>query len=49
MSEGNVKPPTNPVVAEAHEVDTFRESRNEEASASSMLTSSRSATEDVPQ
>ncbi|PMD59751.1 putative acetyl-coenzyme A synthetase [Hyaloscypha bicolor E] len=23
MSEGNVKPPTNPVVAEAHEVDTF--------------------------
>jgi len=24
MSEGNVKP-TNPVVAEAHEVDTFRE------------------------
>jgi hypothetical protein len=49
MSEGNVKPPTNPVVAEAHEVDTFRESRNEEASASSRLTSSRSATEDVPQ
>jgi hypothetical protein len=24
MSEGNVKPPTNPVVAEAHQVDTFR-------------------------
>ncbi|KAN0112662.1 acetyl-coenzyme A synthetase-like protein 1 [Hyaloscypha variabilis] len=23
MSEGNVKPPSNPVVAEAHEVDTF--------------------------
>jgi acetyl-CoA synthetase len=23
MSEGNTKPPTNPVVAEAHEVDTF--------------------------
>lgn len=23
MSEGNVKPPTGPVVAEAHEVDTF--------------------------
>jgi hypothetical protein len=27
MSEGEVKPPTNPVVAEAHEVDTFREYR----------------------
>jgi hypothetical protein len=24
MSEGNTKPPTNPVVAEAHEVDTYR-------------------------
>lgn len=42
MSEGAVKPPTNPVVAEAHEVDTFRESRKEERLAS-MLTSSRSA------
>ena len=27
MSEGDVKPPTNPVVAEAHEVDTYRELR----------------------
>jgi len=41
MSGGDVKPPTNPVVAEAHEVDTFREYRNDEGN-SSMLTSSRS-------
>jgi hypothetical protein len=48
MSEADVKPPSNPVVAEAHEVDTFRESGKDERN-SSMLTSSRSAKEDVPQ
>jgi hypothetical protein len=48
MSEGHAKPPSNPVVAEAHEVDTFRESRKDERN-SSMLTSSRSAKEHVPQ
>ncbi len=32
MSEGNTKPPTNPVVAEAHEVDTFRESSKDKRS-----------------
>jgi hypothetical protein len=29
MAEGGAKPPTNPVVAEAHDVDTFRECREE--------------------
>lgn len=32
MSGGDTKPPTNPVVAEAHEADTFRESSKDERS-----------------